>query len=180
MTPWPTFRMTFRGFQKAYPEGTVFLNKPAKNPFLWLFDFVAEILFAWGIARQHAEAEPIMNNMTREDPRLPKKTYVWGVSIGDDATCWTDDFIVEQGGLVNATVGGRDLVVYADPKYESIGVWYNDTGAPVTRMDFFGDSDRGRLERVETLRSGLFWLVWAEFFPETDINRVGAREATAA
>lgn len=180
MTPWPTFRMTFRGFQKAYPEGTVFLNKPSKNPLLRLFDMAADIAFSWGISRQHTEAEPIMNNMTREDPRLPKKTYVWGVTIDDDATCWTDDFIVEQDGLINATVGGRDLVVYADPKYESIGVWYNDGGAPVTRMDFFGDSDQGQLERVETLRSGVFWLVWAEFFPETDINRVGSGETAAA
>jgi hypothetical protein len=35
MRPWPTFRMTFRAFQKAYPEGTVFVNKPPSNPFLF-------------------------------------------------------------------------------------------------------------------------------------------------
>ena len=27
MEPWPTFRMSFRAFEKAYPEGEVFLNK---------------------------------------------------------------------------------------------------------------------------------------------------------
>ena len=55
MTPWPTFRMSFRGFQKAYPNGTVFLNKPSGNPFLLLLDFVTEAAFSLGIAKQHRE-----------------------------------------------------------------------------------------------------------------------------
>jgi hypothetical protein len=174
MKPWPTFRMTFRGFQKAYPKGTVFLNKPPSNPILYLFDMALEIIFSSSIDRQHRENKPVMDNMTRYDDRLPNKTYVWGVSLGDDAVCWTDDFVVEQGNIVNAEVGGRRVVIAWHPRYESLGVWYNDTGAPVTEIDFFGDTPDGKLERVENLRPGLFWHVWAEFFPHTDINRVGA------
>jgi len=34
-------------------------------------------------------------------------------------------------------------------------------------------SDQGQLKRVETLKSGMFWHVWVEFFQHTDINRVG-------
>ncbi|TMV09135.1 DUF3179 domain-containing protein [Ruegeria sediminis] len=171
MKPWPTFRMTFRGFQKAYPEGEVYLNKPPANPFLRLFDMITEITFGWGIGRQHQEAAPVMDNMSRMDDRLPNKTYVWGVTIGDDTACWTDDFIVENDWLINANVGGRDLVVNYDPKFESLGVWYNDSGQQVARCDFWGQTDKGKLSRVETLRSGMFWHVWAEFFPHTDINR---------
>jgi len=26
------------------------------------------------------------------------------------------------------------------------------------------------------MKSGLFWCVWANFFPDTDINRVGKNE----
>jgi len=180
MKPWPTFRMTFRAFQKAYPNGTVFLNKPSANPLLRLFDMVLDMVFSSGIARQHREERPVMDNMTHSDDRLHNKTYVWGVNIGEDAVCWTDDFLIEQGCLVNTVVGGRDLVVHYDLKYESIGVWYNDSGKPVTKMDFFGNSDQGRLERVETLKSGMFWHVWVEFFPHTDINRVGAVADQAA
>ena len=110
--------------------------------------------------------------MARYDDRLPNKTYIWGVNIGDEAVCWIDDFVAEQGGLINTRVGGRDLVVYGDRKYESLGVWYNDSGEPVAEMDFFGKSDRGQLQRVETLKSGMFWHVWVEFFQHTDINRV--------
>jgi hypothetical protein len=173
MRPWPTFRTTFRGFQKAYPEGTVFVNKPPSNPILYLLDLVLEMLFSASIDRQHREAKPVMDNMTHYDDRLPNKTYVWGVNFGDDAVCWTDDFVVEQGNVVNAEVGGQPLVVAWNPRYESLGVWYNDTGEPVTEIDFFGNTPAGQLKRVEVLKPGLFWHVWAEFFPHTDINRVG-------
>ena len=173
MKPWPTFRMTFRGFQKAYPEGTVFINKPPSNPILFLFDLVLEMVFSSSIDRQHRENKPVMDNMTHYDDRLPNKTYVWGVDFGDDAVCWTDDFVVEQGNVVNAEVGGHPLVVMWDPRLESLGVWYNDTGEPVSEIDFFGNTPKGQLKRVEVLRPGLFWHVWVEFFPHTDINRVG-------
>ena len=173
MTPWPTYRMTFRGFQKAFPDGEVFLNKPSPNPLLRLLDMMTEITFGWGIGRQHQEEAPVMDNMDRSDNRLPNKTYVWGITIGQDATCWTDDFVVDNDWIVNARVGGRDIVVSLDPKFESLGVWYNDSGQPVTHCDFWGMSDQGQLQRVETLRAGVFWHVWSEFFPSTDINRVG-------
>ena len=180
MKPWPTFRMSFRGFQKAYPEGTVFLNKPSSNLLLRLLDMAMDTAFTSGIARQHNEAKPLMNNMTHFDDRLPNKTYVWGVNIGDDAVCYTDDFIWENNGLVNATIGGRGIVVAYDPKYESVGAWYNDSGVPVSQIDFFGNSDQGQLKRVETLKSGMFWHVWVEFFQNTYVNRIGGQAGTDA
>lgn len=69
--------------------------------------------------------------------------------------------------------GGRDIVAAYDSKYESVGAWYNDISMLVTQIDFFGSSDQGQLKRVETLKSGMFWHVWVEFFQHTDINRVG-------
>jgi hypothetical protein len=110
--------------------------------------------------------------MSHSDDRLPNKTYVWGINIGDDAVCYTQDFIIENGNIVNAAIGGRGVVMSYDPIYESVGAWYNDSDTKVTRIDFFGDSDRGLLERVETLKPGLFWHVWVEFYNDTDINRV--------
>lgn len=181
MQPWPTFRMTFRGFQKAYPEGTVFLNKPPSNPFLFLLDFAMELAFTATIQKHHTEAKPIMQNLEKPiDPRLPTKTYVWGLNIGSDATCWTDDFIVQNGNIVNADVGGQSYVVAWDPIYESLNVWINDTGKPVTRIDFWGKSPDGQLQRSPDVKAGLFWHVWAEFFPHTDINRsIDAAEKAA-
>jgi hypothetical protein len=171
MKPWPTFRMSFQGFQKAYPEGEVFLNRPSTNPFLRLLDMVTDLAFSIGINRQHREESPVMDNMSHFDDRLPTKTYVWGINIGDDAVCYTQDFIVENGNLVNAMIGGRPVVIAWDPIHESLGAWYNDSGNPVTVIDLFGVSDQGQLTRVETLKPGLFWHVWVEFFKDTDINR---------
>jgi hypothetical protein len=172
MKPWPTFRMTFRTFQKAYPQGKVFLNKPSSNLVLKIFDLATETIFAASIARQHNESKPLMDNMTHSDDRLPTKTYIWGISIGDDAVCFTQDFLVDQGNLINTIIGGRKIVVTWDPVYESIGAWYNDSGTPIKQIDFFGKSDQGSLTRVETLRPGMFWHVWVEFYQQTDINRL--------
>ena len=172
MQPWPTFRMTFRTFQKAYPEGTVFLNKPSANLFLRLFDLVLEMLFAANIARQHQDALPVMDNMSRHDDRLPMKTYVWGIDIGDDAVCFTQDFLVENDNLINTTIGGRNIVVAWDPVYESLGAWYKNSDALVEKIDFFGNTEEGVLARVERLKAGLFWHVWSEFYPGTAINRI--------
>jgi hypothetical protein len=164
--------MSFRGFQRAYPNGEVFLNKPAKNPLLWLLDQITEQLFSFGIARQHREEKPVMDNMSHTDDRLPNKTYVWGINIGDDAVCFTDDFIFHNAGIVNTTIGGRGIVLAYDLEHESLGAWFNDSGEPVTKIDFFGNSNVGKLERVNTLKPGMFWHVWVEFFQHTDINRI--------
>ena len=172
--------MTFRGFEKAYPKGTVFLNKPSSNPALRLFDMFTETVFSAGIARHHREAAPVMDNMSHFDDRLHNKAYVWGVNIGNDAVCYTDDFVIQHKGPVNSTIGGRAVVLAWDPVYESLGAWWNDSGAPVRQIDFFGKSDRGQLKRVEHLKPGMFWHVWVEFFPHTDINRVPKLEDAAA
>ncbi len=172
MQAWPTFRMTFRTFQEAYPEGTVFLNKPSSNLLLRLFDLVTETVFSASISRQHNETKPLMDNMTNHDDRIPTKTYVWGIDIGEDAVCFTQDFLVEHNNLVNTEIGGRSIVLAWDPIYESLGAWYNESGLPIERIDFFGNSEQGNLVRVETLKSGMFWHVWSEFYPNTDINRV--------
>ena len=179
MKPWPTFRMSFRGFQKAYPEGEVFLNPPSSNPLLRLLDMVTDPAFSIGINRQHREEQPVMDNMSHFDDRLPNKTYVWGINIGDDAVCYTQDFVVENGNLVNAVIGGRSVAIAWEPIYESIGAWYNDSGVPVRRINFFGASDQGNLRRVETLKPGLFWHVWVEFFKDTDINRITVEDQAA-
>ena len=64
------------------------------------------------------------------------------------------------------------MVVAWDPVYESLGAWYNASGEPVKDIDFFGNSDQGSLSRAERLKAGMFWHVWSEFYPGTDINRI--------
>lgn len=61
MRPWPTFRMTFRGFQKAYPDGTVFLNKPPSNN----FSFCWTLRWNWRSPRQSKSITPKHGRLCR-------------------------------------------------------------------------------------------------------------------
>ena len=175
MQQWPTFRMSFRGFQKAYPNGTVFLNKiPSfwRNPFLYLLDHVVEAVFLWGTVSHHTDENLMFDTMDNYDDRLPLKELVWGFNISRDSVAYTEDFVLENGGIVNALVGGQQIVIAWDPDYESMGVYYNDTGKPVEAVDFWGrTSDGALLTRVETVKAETYWCVWANYYPETDLNR---------
>lgn len=62
-------------------------------------------------------------------------------------------------------------VVHWDDEYKSPGVWYNDSDQPVKEMDFFGKSVFGSHKRVETVKAGLFYAMWYNFYPQTDVNR---------
>ena len=175
MQQWPTWRMTYRGFRRAFPDGQVFLNKITpfrRNPFLFLLDHFVEIVFLWGTVPHHNNESLLFETMDVKDDRLRMKELVWGFNIGDDSVAYTETFVREQGGIVNATVGGRDVVIAWDDEFESLGAYYNDTGRAVDHTDFWGTVDEGRMQRIETLKAGSYWCVWVNFFPETDVNRV--------
>jgi hypothetical protein len=183
MQEWPTFRMPFKAFAKAYPQGKVFLNKiPTfrENPLVCLFDHFVELVFLWGVVPHDRTQALMFKTMEHQDDRLHSKEYVWGFNVGKDSVAYTQDAIREHNDLINVQVGGRDIVVAYDPQFESVGVFYNDSGVPVTSIDFWGASDRGKLARVETVKAGSYWCVWVNYFPETDLNRLNvALEAVA-
>ena len=75
-----------------------------------------------------------------------------------------------MGGRV---VGGVSVVVDYDSEFDVVTAFFNNTGAPVAEVDIFGMTPTGeQLERVNTLKSRLFWFIFAEVFPDTDVNRV--------
>lgn len=170
---WPTYLMTLRGFAKAYPSGEVFLNKPSSNPFLKAFDTLVEMVFSWALTSHHNTENLMFDRMSNYDDRLRRKELVWGISVNKDSAAYTEDFVRAQNFPVNANVGGTDIVVVFDEEYESLGVFENPAGKKVTKVDFHGVSNVGKLSRLESVRSGLYWFVWANYFPDTDINRLG-------
>ena len=176
MQEWPTYRMPYKAFKKAFPDGKVFLNKIPKfshNPFLWLIDNIVELIFLWGTI-PHDRTESLMfDTMDVDDKRLRRKEYVWGFNIGKDSVAYTEDFIRDNNNLINVTVGGRDIVVAYDPEFESVGVYYNDSHQAVSKINFWGESDQGKLQRVETVKAALYWFVWANYYPETGLNSLG-------
>ena len=182
MPEWPSFRMPLWAFEKIYPQGRVFLNPIpsfSENPFLAVYDRLMHMIFTHGIADQATKEEPTFPTIRRFDDRLPNKAKIYGANVGEDYVAYTADFIHQQGGLLNVEIGGRNIVVTYHKDVDSVGMYYNDTGETVSSVDFGGGSDRGKLPRVETMKAEAYWVVWQNFFPQTDVNRVPQVQAAA-
>ena len=182
MQEYPTFRMPFSKFGKAFPDGQVFINdylvedlrpKFWQNPVLFAYDRTMEFVFDTAIELQRSKEAPVFPTIKQYDERLATKELIWGFNIGEDYVAYTERFVRDNGNLINARIGGEDIVIAWDEEFESLGVYFNFTGSEVERIDFWGRTDTGlTLPRVETLKAGAFWVVWANFFPQTDLNRV--------
>ncbi len=177
MRQWPTLRMPFGSFRQLYPDGEVFVNgirQQSDNFLVRLFDTVIRdgIMLHAVRSLQWQSDEPAFPTISEFDDRLPNKQLVYGLNVGDDYVAYTKQFVQEQGGLLNVAVGGRALVIYQDKEFDSLAVYYNDSGKPIRSVDLFGRSDQGQLTRLETLKSAVFWFIWYEFYKSTDLNRV--------
>lgn len=182
MQEYPTFRMPFEKFEQAYPDGEVFINdylvedmrpKFWQNPVLFGYDRVMEFIFSTAIDFQREIEAPVFPTIDHHDERLPTKELIWGFNIKSDYVAYTEQFVRDNGNLVNVVVGGENVVIAWNEEYQSLGVYFNYTGEKIQEIDFHGLTDNGaKLPRVETLKAGAYWIVWANFFPQTDVNRV--------
>ena len=174
MPEWPSFRMPLWAFEKAFPNGKVFLNPiPGffENPFLAIYDRMMDFIFVSGISDQARKEEPTFPTIKKFDDRLPNKAKIYGANVGDDYVAYTEEFIHEHGDLMNVELGGQDVVVAYHKDLDSVGMYVNDSGGPVGRIEFGGNSDRGHLTRLPTMKAQAYWVVWQNFFPQTDVNR---------
>ena len=102
------------------------------------------------------------------------KAFVYAITVGEDHVAYTKEFVKQQGNTINVEIGGKAIVVDYDPQLDVLTAFFGRDGdALVSDVDIFGKTDDGRqLERVNTLKSKMFWFIFAEFYPETDVNRV--------
>jgi hypothetical protein len=103
-----------------------------------------------GYERDPATLFPVSVN----DPRLPAKAWVVGVSLGGAAKAYPFDELARTGGTVRDTVAGRPVVVRYDP------------AARAARVEDGG----GRALPSVTA----FWFAWATFNPGTALFRADA------
>ena len=178
MREWPTIRMPFSSFKKLYPDGKVFVNEIprfSENPVLAAWDrLVRHGMMLWGVGLNWIDNEkPAFPTIEFKDRRLPMKELIYAISVGDDHVAYSKDFILAHGNTINVEIGGRPVVIDYDPELDSVAAFFNTSNAPVTDVDIFGQlSDGTRLPRVNTLKSRLFWFIFAEFYPQTDVNRI--------
>lgn len=88
-----------------------------------------------------------------------------------DYVAYTEEFIHEHGDLMNVELGDLDVVVAYHKDFDSVGMYVKDSRGPVSRIEFGGNSDRGQLSRLPTMKAQAYWVVWQNFFPQTNINR---------
>ncbi len=124
-----------------------------------------------------------------EDDRLPPKTWVSGVTIGDNAKAYPIEKITEQK-LVNDILGDTELLVVKDPKNgikmferriqtasgtQQLTFEINETGelrdtGTSSTWSFNGEAIRGELQGTQLVRwpsIPSFWFAWAAFYPDT-------------
>jgi len=177
MKEFATVRMPFRTYRELYPEGLVYINEigeNGENALLALWDRVVRNgMMYWGVGLQWNQPDKgAFPTIKDPDPRLPMKELVQTVSVAGDHVAYTKAFLGDQGGLVNVEIGGRDVVINYDGEGDVVSAFFNDSGAPIAKVDPLGRILGGqRLERVNTLKSDLFWFIFAEFYPTTDVNR---------
>ncbi|MCU7945729.1 MAG: DUF3179 domain-containing protein, partial [Candidatus Thiodiazotropha sp. (ex Cardiolucina cf. quadrata)] len=86
---------------------------------------------------------------------------------------YTKEFLSQLEGPLNVEIGNRMVVIDYNTEFDAVTAFFNDTHNPVRQVDVFGRTASGlNLERVNTLKSNLFWFIFAEFYPHTDVNRV--------
>lgn len=154
----------------------MFVNEIAgfsKNPLAAAWDrLTRHVMMYNGVSLQWVGDDPAFPTIKEFDERLPRKSLVYGLNVDDDYVAYTKEFVIESGNIVNTTIGDRPVVIAYDEHYDSVAAFYNGTGEPVLAVNVVGELADGRtLERVETLKSEIFWFIWANFFKDTGVNR---------
>ena len=176
MKQWATIRMPFGSFRQLYPDGKVFINgirQQSNNPLVRAFDtLIRDGMMVHAVRTlQWQSNEPAFPTIKQFDERLPRKQLVYGLNIGNDYVAYTKQFIDTHGDLLNVRIGDRPVVIYYDEKFDSVAAYYNHSNQPINSVDLFGNSDQGKLKRVETLKNAVFWFIWYDFNKTTDVNR---------
>ncbi|MEW8072730.1 MAG: DUF3179 domain-containing (seleno)protein [Candidatus Thiodiazotropha sp.] len=178
MKEWPTIRMPFASYRRLYPQGKVFVNELpsiSEHPLLALWDrMVRHGMMHPAVSWQHDSPDtPTFPTIRYKDKRLPMKQMIYALNVEDDYVVYTKEFLSQIEGPLNVEIGNRMVVIDYNIEFDAVTAFFNDTQKPVRQVDVFGRTASGlKLERVNTLKSNLFWFIFAEFYPHTDVNRV--------
>jgi len=175
-----SWRMTLDNFVRTYPKGEVFINdykmyKGIRKPITSLYDVFIDAIFETTVHLQATQKEPIFPTIQHVDDRLPPKELVWAFNVGNDYVAVTERFVrgSSPNGVHNLLVGGMPIVAAWDSVACSLGIWHRpSTDLIKDIVDIRGrvNGQKEPLERLSTVKNGAFWMVWANFFPQTRVN----------
>ena len=162
--PYPVQRMPWRAFKQLYPQGKVFSPHPN------LLDRMTIALFNSSLV-DHYRGDPLFATLNLEDERLPAGEPVWGLRVGEQSLAIPQGQFGDEDSLDHLTLNGRQLVIAWFSDLQTLGAFYadhNKQALSVSEVDPYGNSNAGKLQRVQ-LFPGVLWMVWSHWFPDTRI-----------
>ena len=166
LEPLPVLEMTWAGFKKAYPKGTV-LHNEWDRPMEKIMNSLFSLEETWYGDRW------MFNTVNLDDQRLPSKEQIIGLSddLEGKQLAFTKSYIKKEG-VINTSVGNKKVVLAYFPEFEAIAAFdrmVDGAEVEVSEIDFYGlTPENGKLERVFIYNSVL-WAVWLDYFPDTEL-----------
>lgn len=166
LDPVPVMEMTWQGFKKAYPDGTVFYNQ-------WDSPIEIALDAVMPLEENFTTDQWMFKTVNFDDKRFETKDMIIGVSDPD-----SDDYLAISKPLlmkekqIEVNVGSKHfLVVYFDEFDATAAFSLEKNGQKVTvdEIDINGmTKNHGQLDRVYVFNS-VFWGVWSWYFPDTEV-----------
>jgi hypothetical protein len=141
----PVVRTTWGAWKRARPKTTA-LSTETEHGF-------APTTYATPVYVEYRASRQLMFPVSRLDGRLPKKTIVYGVAVGEDATAIPADALPKAGESATLAIGERSLRLTTDAATGAPRVEVSRPGAPET------------FDEVAAVRA--YWFAWAAFHPGT-------------
>lgn len=166
LDPVPVMEMTWKGFKKAYPEGTVFYNQ-WDSPMEIILDAVMPL-------EENFEADQWMfKTVNFDDKRFETKDMIIGVADheSDEYLAISKPLLMKQK-RTEVKVGNKNLLVAYFDEFDAIAAFdleKNGQKVAVEEIDINGmTKNHGKLERSYVFNS-VFWGVWSYYYPQTEV-----------
>jgi hypothetical protein len=163
---YPNTMMSWKSFKKRHPDATVFTYK-----FDRALDQVLQAAFKGPMEQQFSEEYgPIFPTLALEDDRLPAKQQVWGFDAGSAQAAFTAQFM-QKNTIFPFSLGGKEYVITYSDEFDLVNLYersINGRLIDVEDIDRDGQTSAGKLTKAP-LHNGVFWMIWAHWFPDTAV-----------
>ncbi len=172
----PVRLMRYGVYRKLYPQGRVYFNPlwaPFRNPVLRLLDRLGRFIADTAIRNQKdpRSDKPFFPTIPTFDDRLPNKTFVYAFDIADDRVAYTKEFLIEQGNRVEVTIGGEAIVLVHFPDLGFVDA-FKAGGRDTAGIGPDGVTAAGETLERQVMIPEIIWMVWANYFRDTALNRL--------
>lgn len=166
MKSYPNTMMSWKNFKRLYPDAEVFIYE-----FNRVLDSILLAVFEGPMEKQFSEDHgAIFPTLDMEDDRLPAKELIWGLDAGDQQAAFTEEFL-KNNPIFQFRLGGNDYVITYNAEYDVVKLFERTVDGRTVDIDSIaidGRTAEGKLSEVP-LHNGVFWMIWAHWFPQTKV-----------